>query len=114
MAKEIRYHQECYDGRGYPEGLKGNGIPLIARIIAVCDAFDAITTDRPYRKRKTVEEAIKDIQAGSGTQFDPIVVSAFLLAFKKGKLGHSYQGKNEYGINARSAKNKRDGRNGKK
>ena len=86
VAKEIKYHQEQYDGGGYPEGLKGSEIPLIARIIAVCDAFDAIVTDRPYRRRKTPEEAIQIIQKQSGTQFDPVIVSAFLLAYEKGKI----------------------------
>ena len=86
VIREVRYHQERYDGSGYPEGLKGAHIPLIARIIAVCDAFDAITTDRPYRQRKTSEIAIQEVRRCSGTQFDPIVVSAFLLAFEKGKI----------------------------
>ena len=86
VVKEIKYHQERYDGKGYPEGLKAGKIPLIARIIAVCDAFDAMTTDRPYRKQKGMETAIQEIRQGSGTQFDPIVVSAFLLALEKGKM----------------------------
>jgi len=86
VAKEVKCHQERYDGKGYPEGLKGSAIPLIARIIAVCDTYDAITSDRPYRRRKTSETAVQLIQKGSGTQFDPIVVSAFLLAYKKGKI----------------------------
>ena len=86
VAKEVKYHQERYDGKGYPEGIKGSDIPLIARIIAACDAFDAITSDRPYRQRKMAEIAIRELQANSGTQFDPLVVSAFLLAFEKGKI----------------------------
>ena len=86
VAREIKYHQERYDGKGYPEGLKETEIPLIARIIAVCDAFDAITTDRPYRQKKMAEVALHEIRQGSGTQFDPIVVSAFTLAFEKGKI----------------------------
>ena len=86
VAREVKYHQERYDGKGYPEGIKGNEIPLIARIIAVCDAFDAITSDRPYRQRKMAEIAVRELQANSGTQFDPLVVSAFLLAFEKGKV----------------------------
>lgn len=89
VSREIKYHQERYDGSGYPEGLKGTQIPLIARIIAVSDAFDAITTDRPYRQRKMIEIAVKEIQKSSGTQFDPIVVSAFLLAHEKGKISPS-------------------------
>lgn len=86
VAREVKAHQERFDGEGYPDGLKGTEIPLIARIIAVCDAFDAITTDRPYRTHKSAEEALQEIRNGAGTQFDPIVVSAFLLAFEKGKL----------------------------
>ena len=86
VAREVKYHQERYDGKGYPEGLKATEIPLIARIITVCDAFDAMTTDRPYRQKKMAEIAIHEIREGSGTQFDPLVVSAFLLAFEKGKI----------------------------
>jgi HD-GYP domain-containing protein (c-di-GMP phosphodiesterase class II) len=86
VAREVRYHQECFDGSGYPDGLKGNDIPLIARIIAVADAFDAMTTNRPYRNKKTVEEAIQELKRGSGTQFDPLIVSAFLLAYEKGTI----------------------------
>ena len=91
VAKEVKYHQERYDGKGYPESLKGNEIPLVARIIAVCDTFDAITSDRPYRERKMPEIAIQEIRDGSGTQFDPIVVSAFLLAYEKGKIKENYK-----------------------
>ncbi len=86
VVKEIKYHQERYDGKGYPEKLKGSQIPLVARIIAVCDAFDAITSDRPYRQRKEADVAIQELRDGAGNQFDPIVVSAFLLAFEKRKI----------------------------
>jgi HD-GYP domain-containing protein (c-di-GMP phosphodiesterase class II) len=86
VAREVRNHQECYDGSGYPDGLAGNNIPLVARIIAVADAFDAMTTNRPYRKRRTTEEAVQELKAKSGTQFDPIIVSAFLLAYEKGNI----------------------------
>jgi len=78
-AKEIiKYHQECFDGSGYPEGLKEEDIPLGARIIAVADAFGAMTTDRPYRKALTVEEAVKELKKGAGTQFDPHLVEIFM------------------------------------
>jgi len=73
----IRCHHEHYDGTGLI-GLKGEEIPLTARIIAVADAFDAITFDRPYREKKTVDYAVKEIIQNSGTQFDPKVVDAFL------------------------------------
>ena len=86
VVREVRYHQEQFDGNGYPEKLKGSEIPLVARIIAVCDAFDAITTDRPYRRGKSPEIAINIIQENSGTQFDPIIVGAFRLAFEKKKI----------------------------
>jgi HD-GYP domain-containing protein (c-di-GMP phosphodiesterase class II) len=86
VAKEVRHHQECYDGSGYPDGLKDGDIPLIARIIAVADAFDAMTTNRPYRNRMSCESAIQELKRHSGTQFDPIIVSAFLLAYEKGSI----------------------------
>ena len=86
IAKEVRAHHERFDGVGYPDGLKGEEIPFIARIIAVADTFDAITSDRPYRQKKMAEVAVQIIKDNSGTQFDPVVVSAFLLAYRKGKL----------------------------
>ena len=86
VAKEVRHHQECFDGSGYPDGLRDGDIPLISRIISVADAFDAITTNRPYKKRKSVEEALQEIKRCSGAQFDPVIVSAFLLAYEKGNI----------------------------
>lgn len=74
----IRHHQERYDGGGYPDGLRGEEIPLGARIIAVVDAYQAMTSDRPYRKARPPEEAVAELVRNSGTQFDPRVVSAFL------------------------------------
>lgn len=73
----ILHHHERLDGKGYPEGLQGEGLPLIARIIAVADTFDAMTTDRPYRKGLRSAEALAEIERHSGTQFDPQVVAAF-------------------------------------
>jgi putative nucleotidyltransferase with HDIG domain len=76
---EIVYaHQEKYDGTGYPRGLKGNEIPLGARIFAVADTLDAITSDRPYRPAQSIDAARKEIEAWSGRQFDPDVVRVFL------------------------------------
>jgi response regulator RpfG family c-di-GMP phosphodiesterase len=77
-AKAVRHHHERYDGRGYPDGLKGDGIPLIARVVTVADAFDAMTSDRPYRGKRPIQAAIDEIFRGARTQFDPIVTEAFI------------------------------------
>ena len=74
----ILYHHERYDGKGYPAGLAGKDIPLLARIIAVADAFDALLTNRPYRKSLTPADAIGELRKHSGTQFDPEIVKAFV------------------------------------
>jgi len=75
----VQYHHERYDGTGYPAGLSGNNIPMDARILAVADAFDAMTSKRPYRDRElTREEAFEELQRYAGTQFDPAVINAFL------------------------------------
>lgn len=80
-ASEIVYsHHEHYDGSGYPGGLRGDAIPLGARIFAVCDALDALTVNRPYSKAVSFEEARKRIISGSGTSFDPGVAEEFLNA----------------------------------
>lgn len=78
IAEYILYHHERWDGRGYPAGLKGEEIPLLCRILAVADAFDAMTSDRPYRRAMTCEEAIKELEKGAGSQFDPAIVAVFL------------------------------------
>ncbi len=74
----ILHHHEKYDGTGYPDGLKGSGIPLGSRIMAVAAAFEAMIVRRPYRKRISILEALEEIRKHSGTQFDPKVVSVFL------------------------------------
>lgn len=74
----VLHHQEKYDGTGYPSGLKGDAIPLGARIFAVCDTLDAITSDRPYRAARSFAEAAAEIRRAAGTQFDPAIVEAFL------------------------------------
>ncbi len=74
----LRNHHEHFDGRGYPDGLKGKEINIYARIIAVTDSFDAMTSDRPYRKALTVEEALFEIRRVRGTQFDPQIVDVFI------------------------------------
>ncbi len=78
VAVIIRAHHERWDGNGYPEGLAAEDIPLGARIFAVADSFDAMTSDRPYRRGRALDEAITEIERCSGTQFDPQVVHAFL------------------------------------
>lgn len=78
LAKHALYHHERIDGTGYPEGLNGTDIPLFARIIAVADAFEAMTSDRPYRSAMREAEAFRELEAHSGTQFDPEIVKTFM------------------------------------
>ena len=73
----VKYHHERYDGTGYPEALKGEDIPLLARIVAVADSYDAMTSDRPYRKGMDKKVALREIQNGSDSQYDPYLASAF-------------------------------------
>ena len=77
-AELVRSHHEMYDGSGYPEGLKGEDIPLPARVFAVVDAVDAMTTDRPYRAALSLDHATAELTRMAGTQFDPDVVAAFV------------------------------------
>jgi HD-GYP domain-containing protein (c-di-GMP phosphodiesterase class II) len=81
----IRHHQERYDGKGYPDGLSGEDIPLLARIIAVADTFDAMTSDRPYRKALQDQEALKELEHCSGVQFDEKCVRAFIIGYAKSR-----------------------------
>lgn len=81
----VKYHHENFSGSGYPDQLRGNDIPLIARIIAVADTFDAMTTDRPYRKALSVNDAMQELKNKAGIQFDPHVIDAFYKAFNKMK-----------------------------
>jgi HD-GYP domain-containing protein (c-di-GMP phosphodiesterase class II) len=78
VAQMVLYHQEWYNGRGYPEGLKGEEIPVGARMVAVIDAWDAMRSDRPYRKALAREAAVAEMRRCAGTQFDPRIVEAFL------------------------------------
>ncbi|MCX5692165.1 MAG: HD domain-containing protein [Candidatus Omnitrophica bacterium] len=82
----VKYHHEHHDGSGYPEGLKGEKIPLIAQIIAVADTFDAMITERPYRRGLSKKEAARLIESEKNRQFNPIIADAFLNAYKKGKI----------------------------
>jgi HD-GYP domain-containing protein (c-di-GMP phosphodiesterase class II) len=76
VLQVARSSHERIDGKGYPDGRSGDEIPLPARIVLVADAFDALTSDRPYRRGRTVLEALEEVRANSGTQFCPIVVEA--------------------------------------
>lgn len=78
LLPAIRSHHERIDGRGYPDGLVGDEIPLMAKILAVSDAFDAMVADRPYRKGLPVDEALQEIKRGAGTQFDPVLARHFI------------------------------------
>ncbi len=82
-ALVARHHHERWDGKGYPDGLKGKQIPSGARVLAVADAYDAMTSDRPYRKAGTPIEAAKELLKCKGTQFDPEPVDAFIIALKE-------------------------------
>src|SRR5207302_11316276 len=82
----IRACHERWDGNGYPDGLRHEGIPLEARIIFVCDAFHAMTTDRPYRAALPVGEAVRRLKLSSGTQFDPTIVKAFVRLHELGQI----------------------------
>ena len=82
VAKIVRHHHERWDGKGYPAGLAGDQIPLGARIFAVADSFDAMTSDRPYRRAMTIDEACDEVARCRGTQFDPTVADAFA------RIGH--------------------------
>jgi putative nucleotidyltransferase with HDIG domain len=82
----VKYHHERYDGSGYPEGLKGDNIPLIAAIISIADTFDAMITDRPYRRGLSKEQAINEIQNLKGRQFHPELADLFVGLYKEGKI----------------------------
>jgi len=84
-----RYHHERPDGRGYPEGLKGEEIPPGARIVSLADSFDAMTTDRPYKRRRVFPEVVEDLRRNSGRQFDTPVVVAFCRALLKELRGET-------------------------
>ncbi len=86
VVEGTRYHHERYDGRGYPDGLKGEEIPLFGRIIGVADAFDAMTSNRVYRNHMDTDYVMKEMVRGRGTQFDPEVLDAFLRLVDKGVI----------------------------
>ncbi len=80
VGQIVRSCHEDWDGTGYPDGLVGNDIPLVARIVRVCDAFSAMTTDRSYRRARPVDEALAELRRCAGTDFDPVVVEALAEA----------------------------------
>lgn len=86
IAKGIRHHHERWDGKGYPDCAKGEEIHVFGRIIAVADVFEALTTKRPYRDALPIADALQEIRKGRGTHFDPLVVDAFLAAYKSGQI----------------------------
>jgi len=82
----VKYHHEQINGKGYPDGLRGKDIPILAKIVAVADTYDAMTTDRPYRRAMEKEAAIEELKRCSGTQLDKEVVEAFITAYRKGEI----------------------------
>jgi HD-GYP domain-containing protein (c-di-GMP phosphodiesterase class II) len=78
LAPVIRHHHERWDGQGYPDGLAGEQIPLEARIVSICDSWDAMVNDRPYRRALTVDSASAELAAGAGSQWDPALVKLFV------------------------------------
>lgn len=90
VSEIVRHHHEWYNGRGYPEGLQGENIPIGGRIVGVADAFDAMVTDRAYRKGLTREDALERILIGRGVQFDPNVVDALLRYLKSKEDGNAH------------------------
>jgi HD-GYP domain-containing protein (c-di-GMP phosphodiesterase class II) len=80
----VRSCHEHYDGGGYPDGLAGEAIPLVARIVCCCDAFSAMTTDRPYREARSADVALTELRRCAGTQFDPVVVEALARTLASG------------------------------
>ena len=87
IVEDIRSHHERWDGAGYPRGLSGNEIPLIARIVSLVDAFDVMTSGRPYQRAKTEEEALREIRDCAGTQFDPEIADVFLEIAEEYDIG---------------------------
>jgi len=94
-ATIARSHHERWDGGGYPDGLAGEAIPAAATIVTVADSFDAMTHDRPYRARRSVGEAIREVVACSRTQFSPRVVHALLRLYEQGALSAMDDGERE-------------------
>jgi HD-GYP domain-containing protein (c-di-GMP phosphodiesterase class II) len=86
----LLWHHEHYDGNGYPDGLKGDEIPLGARVFAIVDAFVAMTSQRPYNRQFTLEEAVVELATHAGTQFDPALVGVFIDALTESKANEIF------------------------
>ena len=86
IAPIVQHHHEWWDGSGYPDGISGNEIPLESRIIAVCDAFDSMTSSSSYRDAMTLDEALAELEACRGTQFDPDLVETFRTLAAAGQV----------------------------
>jgi putative two-component system response regulator len=82
----VKFHHERWDGKGYPEGLAGEEIPLVARIVTLADSFDAMTTDRPYSTARSLDQAYQEILDGAGSRYDPRLVAAFKEAWDSGRI----------------------------
>jgi len=86
IARIARYHHERFDGKGYPDGVKGKQIPVFARLIAICDTYDAMTSHRPYRPPLPKERVIEEFQRGAGSQFDPAITTLMVRLLKEGEI----------------------------
>ncbi|MGA2631592.1 MAG: HD domain-containing phosphohydrolase, partial [Terriglobia bacterium] len=86
MLPGIRWHHEALNGKGYPDAISGDELPLMVRIIAVADTFDAVTTDRPYQAGRDFPQTLEILRKHAGTKYDPIVVDAMHSAYAKGEL----------------------------
>jgi len=83
----VRHHHERWDGGGYPDGLKGEEIPFLSRIMLLADSWDAITSGRPYRAARPLSEALEELKRGAGKQFDPTMVNVFVQMQEKAAAG---------------------------
>jgi len=90
VAGAVKHHHEYYNGKGYPDNLKTKDIPFVSRIIAIADAFDAMTTDRPYRPKMEEQQALHELLKNSGNQFDPLIAEAFVEVYNKRKIPRDY------------------------
>ncbi len=95
ISKIIRHHHERFDGKGYPSGLSGEEIPLLSRVIALADSFDAMTSNRPYRKGMAYEDALAIVTENSGSQFDPILAPKFVELLKKCRAEGACKNRND-------------------